>query len=318
MKMNEMRNLSTYLKVMLTINANSFLYFLGKLPIINRLITPNLYKDTRLKFIFSFFGTLFDFLKAALGQSVLVFVFIRYLPQLLCGNNLSYSPALGVEASLFILLFCVLPIFLQSTIFQGSKEDYTFLNHFSLNPDEYYQVKTGTGLVRQVVSLLPVLLFLFNDFFASFMLLGIKLACTMLGNVYFLKQYKDERKLRDVKIRLLFFLAAAVFAYVGVYFNRVPSFYPSRLVAIAVFLISLIIVALGWRYVVNYQNFKEVAVQFASKDVLTIKVSVTTTLNEDDTGLKSFDWPVNKQFWEKNKNEKPANYVERETVRKSV
>jgi len=305
-----MPNLSVYLKVMLTINANSFLYFLGKLPIMNRLITPNLYKDTRLKLIFSFFGTIFDFLKTALGQSVLVFVFIRYLPQLLRGQNLSDSPALGVEASLFILLFCVLPVYLQSTIFQGNKEDYIFLNHFSLNPDEYYRVKTGTGLIRQLISLLPVLLFLFNDFFTSLMLLGIKLACTMLGNVYFLKQYKAKRKLSDVKIRWLVFLAAAIFIYVGVYFDRVPSLYPLRLVTIAVFLISLIIVAVGWHYVVNYQNFKEVAVQFASKDVLTLQVSVTTTLNEDDTGLKAFDWPVNKRFWEKNKNEKPANYIE--------
>jgi hypothetical protein len=47
MKRIEMHNLLVYLKVLLLINANSLLYYLGKLPIIKRLITPNLYKNTR-------------------------------------------------------------------------------------------------------------------------------------------------------------------------------------------------------------------------------------------------------------------------------
>ena len=305
-----MRNLSVYLKVILTINANSFLYFLGKLPIINRLITPTLYKNTQLKQVFSLFGTLFDFLKAALGQSILVLVLIRYLPLLLHGQNLSGSPALGLQVSLFIILLCILPAFLQSSIFQSSKEDFIFLNHFSLNPDEYYRVKTGTELLRQVVSLFPILLIIFQDFLTAFMLVSVKVAFVMVGNLFFLKQYKDKRKLIDVKVRLLVALFAGILTYVGVYFDRIPSLYPSRFWATTISLISLVIVAFAWRYVASYRNFKEVAVQFASKDVLTLQVSVTTMLNEGETGLASFDWPENKQFWEKNKTEESANYVE--------
>lgn len=309
-KLDKMRNLSVYLKVMLTINANSFLYFLGKIPIINRIITPTLYKNTQLKLVFSLFGTLFDFIKAAIGQSVLVVALIRYLPLLLHGQNWRGSPALGLQVSLFIILLCILPAFLQSSIFQASKEDFIFLNHFSLNPDAYYRVKTGTGLVRQVVSLFPILLLIFNDFFTAFMLVSIKVAFVMVGNIFFLKQYKDRRKLTDVKIRMLVILFAVVLTYVGVYFDRIPSLSPSRFMAISISLISFAIVASAWRYVVNYRNFKEVAVQFASKDVLALKVSVTTTLNEGQTMLESFDWPTNKQFWEKNKTEEPANYIE--------
>ena len=305
-----MRNLSVYLKVILTINANSFLYFLGKLPLINRLITPTLYKNTQLKQVFSLLGTLFDFLKAALGQSVLVLVLIRYLPLLLHGQNLSGSPALGLQVSLFIILLCVLPAFLQSSIFQAGKEDFIFLNHFSLNPDEYYRVKTGTGLVRQVVSLFPILLIIFHDFFIAFMLVSVKVAFVMVGNLFFLRQYKDKRKLIDVKVRLLVALFAGILTYVGVYFDRIPNLYPSRFWASVISLVSLAVAAFAWRYVASYRNFKEVAVQFASKDVLTLQVSVTTMLNEDETGLASFDWPENKQFWEKNKAEAPANYVE--------
>ncbi len=305
-----MRNLSVYLKVMLTINANSFLYFLSKLPIINRLITPTLYKNTQLKQVFSLFGTIFDFLKAALGQSILVVVLIRYLPLLLQGQNWRGSPALGLQVSLFIILMCILPAFLQSSIFKASKEDFIFLNHFSLNPDEYYRVKTGMGLVRQVFSLFPILLISFHDFFTAFMLVSIKVAFVMVGNIFFLNQYKNRRKLTDIKIRMLVILSAVVFTYVGVYFDRIPSLYPSRFWAIVISLVSLAIVASAWRYVTSYRNFKEVAVQFASKDVLTLQVSVTTMLNEGTTGLEVFDWPTNKQFWEKNKTEEPANYIE--------
>ena len=305
-----MRNLSVYLKVMLTINANSFLYFLGKLPILNRLITPALYKNTQLKQIFSFFGTLFDFLKSALGQSVLVVALIRYLPLLLQGENLRDAPTLGLQVSLFVILFCILPAFLQSSIFQTSKEDFIFLNHFSLNPDAYYRVKTGTGLVRHVISLFPILLIIFHDFFTAFMLVSVKVAFVMVGNVFFLKQYKDRRKLTDVKIRLLVFLSLAALTYVGVYFDCIPSFYPSRFWASVIALLSLAIAAFGWRYVASYRNFKAVAVQFASKDVLTLKVSVTTPLNEGDTGLEALEWATNQQFWEKNKTKEPANYIE--------
>jgi len=264
-----MRNLPVYLKVMLIMNANSFLYYLGKLPIIKRLITPNLYKNTRAKLVFSFLGTLLDFAKATLAQTILVILFIRFFPQLLRVQTLGDVPSLGEEISLFIFLFCILPSFLQSSIFRGSKEDYTFLNYFSLNPNEYYRAKTGTGLVRQGISLLPVMLFLFQDFFISFSLIGVKLACMMLGNIYFLNQYKEKRKLGNVNIRLLVFLSAALLLYVGVYFDLIPKFYPSNQTAIVVSIISLVIVAIGWSYVVHYRNFKEISVQFAGKNVIT-------------------------------------------------
>jgi len=184
------------------------------------------------------------------------------------------------------------------------------LNYFSLNPNEYYRAKTGTDLVRQGISLLPVMLFLFQDFFISFSLIGVKLACMMLGNIYFLNQYKKKRKLGNVNIRLLVFLSAALLLYVGVYFDLIPKFYPSNQTAIVVSIISLVIVAIGWSYVVHYRNFKEISVQFAGKNVIALKVSVSTALNEDDTGLKSLDWSENKEFWERNKNRKPANYIE--------
>jgi fumarate reductase subunit C len=308
--MNKMHNLSIYLKVMLAINANGFLYFLGKLPILNRLISPTLYKNLHLKLVFSFFGTLFDFLKAALGKSILVLVLIRYLPLLLYGQNWQDSPDLGLQVTLFLILMCVLPAFQQSAIFQTSKEDFIFLNHFSLNPDEYYRVKTGTGLVRQVVSLFPILLFTFHDFFTAFMLVSAKVAFVMMGNILFLKQYKDRRKLIDVKFRMLFLLITVALTYLGLYFDRIPGFYPSHLLAISISMVSLVITAAAWHYVTGYRNFKEVAVQFANKDVLTLKVSVTSTLNEGDTGLKSIDWSANKQFWEKNKAKEPAKYIE--------
>lgn len=313
-----MRKLSTYLKVMLTINANSFLYFLGKLPIINRLISPSLYKNTKLKLVFSFLGTIFELLKGVIGQSILVLALIHYLPLLLQGRNLQEAPALGLQATLFIVLMCVLPAFLQSAIFRGGKEDFIFLNHFSVNPDEYYRVKTGTALVRQFVSLFPILLFIFNDVITVFMLISLKIAFVMIGNIFFLQQYKAKRKLTDVKIRLLLMLIAIGLTYLGVYFGRIPSFTPSLIVAISLSLISLVITFLGWHFVTNYRNFKEVAVQFANKDVLTLRVSVTTPLNEDDTGLKSMGWTANQQFWEKNKTKKPAQYIEHALNRRFV
>lgn len=305
-----MRKLSVYLKVMLTINANSFLYFLGKLPIINRLITPALYKNTKLKLIFSFLGTIFDFLKGVIGQSLLVIVLIRYIPLLLQGQNLRSSPALGLQFVLFIIILCLLPAFMQSSIFQAKKEDFIFLNHFSLNPDAYYQVKTGTGLVRQLISLFPILLITFHDFSIGLMLVSVKLACVMLGNIFFLEQYKAGRKWTDVYVRLLIFLSIIALTYVGVYFDLIPSLYPSHLLAIIISLMSFAIIAAGWRYVIRYKDFKAVAVQFANKDVVALKISVTTPLNEGDTGLKSYDWSTNKQFWEKNKSRQPENYLE--------
>ncbi|MCB2209871.1 hypothetical protein KQH62_03150 [bacterium] len=305
-----MRHLSLYLKVILTINANSFLYFLDKLPIINRVITPGLYRKAKLKQVLSFFGTLFDFIKTAIGQSILVLVFIRYLPLLLQGQDLSGSPAIGLQASLFLILFCVLPAFQQSGIFQTSKEDFIFLNHFSLNPDGYYRVKTGMGLVRQFIALFPVLLFILSDLYTAFMLVSVKLAFVMLGNMFFLEQYRKGRKLTNVYNRLAIFLSVGALTYVGVYFDRIPTFMPSRLLAILISLVSIAILAWGWRYVVRYRNFKEIAVQFASKDVLALKVSVTTPLNEGETGLEALDWATNKQYWEEHKNKTPANYIE--------
>jgi hypothetical protein len=142
------------------------------------------------------------------------------------------------------------------------------------------------------------------------MLVSVKLAFVMVGNVLFLKQYKDRRKLTDVKIRMLVILFAAVLTYLGVYFDRIPGFSPSRFMAISISLVSFVVVAFGWRYVLRYRNFKEVAVQFASKDVLALKVTVTTPLTEGDTGLEALDWTTNKQYWTENKTETPANYIE--------
>lgn len=310
MKRIEMHNLLVYLKVLLLINANSLLYYLGKLPIIKRLITPNLYKNTQSKVFFSFFGTLLDLIKSTLAQTILVVVFVRYIPLLLHQQSLGDAPSIGVETSLFVLLFCILPSFLQSSIFQGSKGDYTFLNHFSINPDEYYRVKNGSLLIRQAILLFPAMLFLFQDFLITLSLLGVKLACTMLGNMYFLNQYRVKRRIGSVKLRFLAFASLVVLTYVGVYFDRIPGIYPSEITAIVVFLISLVITTIGLNYVVHYQNFKEIAVQYASKDVIALRISVTTALNEDDTGLVTSDWSTNKEYWERNKIRRPATYIE--------
>ena len=65
------------------------------------------------------------------------------------------------------------------------------------------------------------------------MLVSVKVASVMMGDILFLKQYKDRRKFTDVKIRMLVILFAVALTYVGVYFDD-SSLYPSRFLAISI------------------------------------------------------------------------------------
>lgn len=316
-----MNTISSFYQVMFSINANSFLYFFSKIPVLGRVVSADLYRKSNLKKIYGVFGILFDLAKSALAQFVVIYLLISYLPGLLGASDLNDPTGRGLSVMLYIIIFCFLPAFLESSIFKNDKEDYIFLNQFSFNPNHYYRLKIIREMVRDIITTLPALIFVFKDFSIVFLISVVRIFWGLVGNVWFLHQYKTKRKLVNVYLRYGMFLLLAISTYILLYFKLLPSFLPDGSLAIIISLVLMLIMTPLWLYINKYPNFKEVAVQFANKDVLTVHVSVSTVLNEDEAGLKSFTWEKNKEFLEEHKKENVFTYIEsvfNQRLRKSI
>jgi len=316
-----MDTILSFYQVMFSINANSFLYFFSKIPVLGRIISAELYRKSNFKKIYGVLGLLFDLIKSASAQFVVIYLLISYLPSLLGVSDLNDPTGRGLSVTLFLILFSFLPAFLESSIFKNQKEDYIFLNQFSFNPDHYYRLKIIREMVRSIITTLPALIFIFNDFSIVLLLSVVRIFWSLVGNVWFLHQYKTKRKLVSVYLRYGMFLVLAISTYILLYFKLLPSFLPNGSLAIIISIVLILLMIPLWVSIIKYSDYKEVAVQFANKDVLTVRVSVTTVVNEDETGLKGFTWEKNKEFLEKHKKENVFAYIEsvfNERLRKSI
>lgn len=305
-----MSTLTAYTGVLLLMNANAFLHYVSKIPGIGPALTRNYFKKQKTKTLVSFLGFLWGFIKAAIGTNVLLYIALYWVPEFLTRGDYTMEYIQGIAMVAFILLFNVNPLLEGTGLFAATREDNTFLNHFGLNPDQYYRYKSLKGILLEPVLRLPVLIYLFRAVHPVLFAFALSLLTPVIGEVLSLASYKRFGKILPRRLRSVVQILLIVVTYALIYLRRLPVWLPSPTVAYVTLALAVLGFVFYVTYLQNYSNFKAIAVNFARGDIANVTVTVSTSLTEGDTGLAAHTPEDNKAFYEANKDLNPIAYIE--------
>ena len=303
----------TFAEIYGSIQANSTIFILRKIPLIGNLLPNRIYRYKRLKFIFGILGTAVDILKKAIGGNLGIYISLSFIPSILSKIATTQNwPDQSTLVALFIILVCVGHALNQSDIFKSNAEDYTFLNHFMINPTRYYHYKIVKGFIIEGLFVAPILIYIFKDIIIASSLILTGMFFIEAGNVFFLSIYKKNQKIPGVKKRVLLSILFMVIIYAisltGIFSNLTM---PLWLLAI-ISLFEILGLVLCFRYLFKFKGYKQIAVQYANSDTVALKVAVVSSLNnEDATAFTTADWETNKAYFESNKNLNELKYIQK-------
>ena len=299
---------SVYGEVYLTIQTNALLYYLSRLPVLNKLIHDSWYRHYRLKKICALFGLAFGFAKTALGNNIGTLFMLYVIPHLFLKEEMLGA---GVYFMLFLLLKCISGALLECGVFKTSAEDYTFLNHLMVNPDTYYRYKAFKDAFFSSMMLIPTLFFLFRDWGMAAAMALLKFFCVLCGNVMYLHFYSKCGRLPGRRIRRLVSFLLILLSYAGAFLGLYRNVIFGLALQAVIGAFCIVLSALCWGYHLHYSDYKKIAVRFANQSAVTFRVTVqSSSVGEEENGLLESDWEENREFFKVHKEEQPERYLE--------
>lgn len=176
------------LQIDIAYSVNSFLYVLGKLPILKDLITNDIYKSKWIKKIVSVFGLLFSFARAIFLKFMYFFI-ILFLCYKLFPNN--------IVKSFFHIYFLltILGMFINNKLLNTSKKKYFSLLIFQMDATSFFRANLFWNLLTSTI-MNSICLWIFVDY----LLLSPTILYTILLVVFTL-----EVRLTGEVLNILFF-----------------------------------------------------------------------------------------------------------------
>ncbi len=302
-----MKYFLTLSQIYTSIQTNYAIHFLSKIPVVNKLIQPSLYRQYGFKKIFAVLGILLDFIRHTLGNNIGTYFLIFLLPHMILPDKLETA---GVWIGSFLVLKCLVAPVLECNIFKSKAEDDTFLHHFMLEPSHYYRYKTLKQTVYDGLLIFPVLYFVLRDPLLTAALVAVKIASLLGGNVFYLAYYRKHQCLPKVLSRRLVGLTIAIASYVCVFCGIYTRLVISVPMAWSLFAGSCVVILYSWIYHCRFTEFKDIAVQFADHGVILFRVTANDSVGEDVSGIQEEPWGENKKFFEAHKELSMANYMD--------
>jgi len=291
-------------KISSTLQTNSVISLLRKIPLLERLIPLSLYRKTRLKQVFALGGLLKGLLGGLIGKSVLCLLLLSWIPSLLGGEPVSEEILI-----LYILTECLVPAIRYCGIFKAREKDYTFLNHFMMNPAVYYHYKIAKETIEKAIVVIPVLSYLLRD--VGFVLLAVTAtvcfslaACCLHLWLYDRLRNMIKRRVRSIAGCII--MLAVYFAWWRGWFAE-AKFSGGLCLWACVGMVAVSFVC--YLRLLHYKEYKRIAVQFANKEAVAITVSVNVAAEIGRDALTGFSWEKNKEFYEKHKNRDESTYL---------
>ena len=175
-----------------------------------------------------------------------------------------------------------------------------FLNHFNMNPKEYYKYKINKDIFKKTIFIIPALIYIFNDFHSVIFLLSLKYLITILGHNFFLSAYSRKKKIPVVWKRLLMVLPLAIAAFTVVTMFDI-SIALSDITKIIISIISFFLGIILHIKLLKYDNYLRISRTYGNKDVLALNISVSSSIrSEGTTALDKSSWEDNKLYAENN------------------
>jgi len=290
-------------KITTTMQINSFISLLRKVPLLESLVPVSLYSKSGLKLLFALGGFIKSLFLPFIGGTIRCLFLISWLPAWL-GIAVSKEEML----LLCILVHSFAPSLQSCGIFRAREADYVFLNHFMMDPTEYYHFKIGKEALEEAVSILPVLIYLLQDAWFVAVAMMADVFCTLAGACLYLFMYDKLRNMVKRSVRNVISYGVMAAVYIGMKFGVFDGIVFSKPLCTGLFITLLLASVPCCLRLLRYRDFKRIAVQFANKEAM-IVVSVNTGMEEGKDALAGFSWQENKNFYENNKKLSAAKYL---------
>lgn len=283
-------------------STNAFINFLSKLPGLKILSLKKLYKNTGLKKILSVFGFLFELIKETILPSIFTaLIFWRLFVRLGIDN-------ISIKLLSYILIAVIASKISKPTFLIHNEDDYIFLNLFSINSRVYYLNKIFTNIVISILANFPATYYVFQDLGIALKLAVLNLASMLIVNMIYLTYIKKRETLPKSEIRALI---SALFVILGglVIFLRVDLNLDDKILNILA-IVSAVISIFGIAFILKYKNYPALKRITANSSGQVVKMSVTTTINEDSSQYLVSDAEEIQNFQNKYKDVDPAKYID--------
>lgn len=285
----------TLLCVSIFMQTNSFLCLVRRIPFAAWLLPEGIYQKRRLKLLFSVGGLIKGFFGAAIGRTVLCILCLALIPQWL---GVAATPE--EMLTLYLLVCCLVPALMSCGIFAAKEADYVFLNHFMMNPKEYYHYKITKDVFLRMLLPLPVLLYLLRDVTLVAAAVLASAFTALAGCVLYLFLYGTLHKMIKKWIRNTVGVAAITASYAALRLGLLSAIKWPLPACIGASLGMAACSVLCYVRLLKYQDYKRIAVEFANKDVVALVVSVNATEVEGASALSKLPWEEGKAYFEEN------------------
>lgn len=293
-------------KISSTLQINSVISLLRKLPLLEHLIPVSLYRKNGLKQVFALGGLLKGLLGSLIGKSLLCLLTLSWIPSLLGGKPLPEELLI-----LYIVTECLAPAIMYCSIFRAKEEDYTFLNHFMMNPTLYYHYKIAKKTLEIALVVIPVLIYLLQDVRLVLFAVIANICFSLAGCCLYLWLYDRMHNIIKRSVRTIIgygIMLAAYFVWWRGWFAEAKL---SDGLCLGLCLGMAAVSFVCYLRLLHYKDYKRIAVQFANKEAVAITISVNVAAEEGQDALTKFTWEKNKEFYEKHKKLDESTYLNR-------
>ncbi len=297
--MNNLKRYLLYEKVNFTCRINTFISLFQHIPGINKLFNERIYRQYRFKNWLSLLGAVFDMFYVALTSILETYILICIIPEYVLGKQLN----LAEMALIFIGAECIAKSFGSCPLFRSNRIDYMFLNHFMVDPAEYYRFKALRSALFTCVPLIALFGFVLQDWMLALVFGLLKSVFCLAANVFYLLYFDKKQKIPNVVYRRVIPFIITVSCILLIVFAEIPEI--SVALSLKLGLIALLSAAiiLLWGCHRRFQHYHHVALHFRGTNMLVMSVSVNSVAAESsNTYLQSLKWEDNKRFYDDNHN----------------
>lgn len=253
---------STTFRIRAANGANGFLYFIGRLPLVGKLLPDRVYAIGGLKTAITLIITIVRELAGFVTKALYLFLAILLAAELLTTGDIvvGWSGLLPAFVHILFFLSCVIPLFSDSKVLKATKDKFICIKYMHASPRRYMLATVPFEMATFFVTFLPALILCTvlagGSVAEAFGLLLMLAAFRFLGEAFQLWWYKrfGFSLFRKAAVVWVLILAAGVAAYLPVllglplYAAQIFLSLPGVLVMAALLLFGLWYVFWGYGY----------------------------------------------------------------------
>lgn len=184
-----------------------------------------------------------------------------------------------------------------------------FLHHFMLNPTEYYRYKIFMQMYSQVLAYAPVTIYVFRGAPIIALTMVVLRAAFLTGtSAFYVMYFEKKHKIPSVKVRMYVSGILVITTFALIFLLGADINIEIRLYLILLG-VSILVNVFSIKYLLTYKNFRKIAIQYANKNVLSLRISVSTVVEEDEDGFAGFTAERNKIYYEEHKDMDTYSYL---------